>query len=209
MRRLLTLFPFALLIACGPPPAPQTAPPAADPIQEVDAESLFARGIQYAQSGDFVRAEQYLASSIQRGYPEREGLRALLHVCVRGSRLRAALDYAHPYLERHPEDWPLRFLLASVHIGLNEGQTAYSHLERVVREAPDEPDPHFLFAVVLRDELGNIDAATAHFERYLQLAPDGERAGAARESLRRMNVPVPQASAELPEPVTNPAEVEQ
>ena len=137
MPLIIALISLALFVACGPPPAPEAPPPAGDPIQDVAAEALFAQGVQYAQNGDFGRAEQYLASAIQRGYPEREGLRALLHVCIRGSRLRAALDYAHPYLGRHPEDWPLRFLLASVHIGLGEGQTAYEHLERVVREAPE------------------------------------------------------------------------
>jgi len=178
------------LAACGPAPLPPPTPPPADPVQEVSAESLFAQGVQHARTGDLVRAEQYLASSIQRGYPERDALRALLHVCIRSSRLRAALDYAGPYLARNPQDWPLRFLLASVHIGLDEGQIAFEHLERVVEEAPDEPEPHYLFAVVLRDEVGDIARSTNHFERYLSLAPQGERARAARESLSRMNVPV-------------------
>lgn len=186
-----------LLIGCGHEPPRAEEPPPGDPVQEVPAENLFARGVALAQRGDLVRAEQYLAASLERGHPEEQVMPMLLRVLVAASRLRVALQYAEPYLERNPDAWSLRYLVASIHLGMGDAPLARRQLERVVESAPDEPDPHYLLAVVLRDEVGDPAAAEAHFRRYLELAPEGSHANEVRDALRRVQVRRPEA---VPEP---------
>jgi len=179
-----------LYVGCGAPPplTPEVAPH--DPVDEVSGESLYQAGIRHAQAGDMLRAEQYLASSMRRGYDEAEALRALIRVCVSGSRLRAALQYAEPYLRNHPDDWTLRYLAATIHLGLDEPDIARSHLTRVIELAPEEPDAHFTMARLLRDHDADIAGAAESFQRYLSLSPEGARAAEATEALRRIHVPV-------------------
>jgi Flp pilus assembly protein TadD len=185
------------VVACGHAPADRGEPPEGDPVQEVPSGELFAHGISLARRGDLVRAEQYLVAALDRGHSEDEVMPVLLRVLIAASRLRVALSYAEPYLARHPDAWPLRYLVATIHLGMSEPALARRELERVVSMAPEEPDPHYLLAVVLRDETGDPVAAEAHFRRYLELAPDGAHADEAQESLRRVAVP----RAEVPEGV--------
>jgi pilus assembly protein CpaF len=79
-----------------------------DPLNDIEPSELFRRGVVLAQHGDFVRAEQYLLAARNRGFDEGRVIPPLMEVCVRASRLSAAIGYAEPYLESHPSDWPLR-----------------------------------------------------------------------------------------------------
>ncbi len=200
MRALVAA--LLLLAGCGHDAPEVREPPPADPVSEIAPEELFAQGVVLAQRGDLIRAEQYLAASMERGHPEDEVMPVLLRVLVASSRLRVALQYAEPYLARNPGSWPLRYLVASMHLGMGESARARRELERVVEVAPDEAEPHFLLGVVLRDEARDPAAAAREFERYLELAPDGAHAGEAREALRRVDLPGP-----APSP-TGPAESE-
>lgn len=189
-----------LLFGCGHEPPQVEEPPPGDPVQEVPAEDLFIQGVVLAQRGDLVRAEQYLASALDRGHPENRVMPVLLRVLVAASRLRVALDYAVPYLERNPDDWALRYLVASIHLGMGNAALARRELERVVETAPDQADPHYLLGIVLRDEMGDPTAAEAHFRRYLELAPEGGHADEVRDALRRIQVRLPAATPETPSP---------
>jgi tetratricopeptide (TPR) repeat protein len=184
-----------LLAACGhaSPSGPDGEPPA-DPIADVAPDELYRRGVALAQRGDLVRAEQYLAAALDRGFPKERGVPVLLRVCVASSRLSTALGYATPYLEEHPNDWSLRHLVATIHLGLGHADDARRELERVIADAPSQAEPHYLLGVVLRDELGEIDAAEPHFRRYLELAPDGRRADEVTRALEV--VPVVRHSSE-------------
>ncbi|HEY8431529.1 MAG TPA: hypothetical protein VIL20_24280, partial [Sandaracinaceae bacterium] len=113
-----TLALALLAAACGGAARQGGAPPP-DPLETVTAEQLYAQGVSLGRSGDYVRAEQYLVAAIDRGYPEERALPALMAVCVEASRLTAALAYAEPFLARHPTHWPLRLLVASIHMGLD------------------------------------------------------------------------------------------
>jgi len=180
-----------LLAACGNAPPAPAGPGPADPVADAHPEALFQHALALAQAGDLVRAEQYLAASIDRGYPEDRAMPVLIRVCVAASRLRIALGYAEPYLERHPDAWSLRYVVATIHLGMGDGVRARHELERVVQAAPEEPDPHFLLALVLRDEAGDPAGAEQHLRRYLELAPEGHHAAEARDALSRAGVPVP------------------
>jgi predicted Zn-dependent protease len=143
-----------------------------------------------ARAGDLVRAEQYLTASIERGYPEANVLPALIRVCLADSRMRSALSHAEPYLERHPTAWSLRYLVGSIYLGIGEIDRARAELERVIADAPDQPDAYYLLGVVLRDELGDRAGAARRFARYLELAPDGDRADEVQQSLAALREPV-------------------
>ena len=171
--------------ACGGAQVPERSAetPPVDPIAAVDADELFTRGVELAQAGDLVRAEQYLATAIIRGYSESAVMPLLMRVCVAASRLRVALEYATGYLSRHPDDWALRYLVATIHNGLGDDSAAQRELEVVVELAPDEPNPRWELWVLLRENGSTSDASVTHLRRYLELAPDGTHARDARAAL--------------------------
>jgi tetratricopeptide (TPR) repeat protein len=162
-------------------------------MRRIRWEQLANDGEGAATAGDFTRAEQYLAAALQRGAPPERILPRLLRVCINAHRYRAAVEYARPYLAGHEDAWALRFVVASIHVGLNEPLTASRHLELVLRYNPSHAESEFLLGSLLRDDLQNPAAADVHFRRYLELAPDGEHASAARAGVLRR---VEEAAAE-------------
>jgi tetratricopeptide (TPR) repeat protein len=198
---------LTLVAGCGA--SQRERRPMPDPLQSVEAEELYRRGEHFAQSGDYTRAEQYLTAAIERGYPEGRALPLLLQVCVEASRLVSALAYAEPYLERHPEEWPLRMLVASIHMGLEHATQARELLERVLADAPDEPaQAHYFLGVLLRDDLDDRPGAQEHFRRYLALAPDGDHRAEALAALppeeRGTPIRIESGSGQGPERVVEP-----
>lgn len=185
-RHVALLVPAAatlVLVACGGAGGLREGTPPTDPVSEVGAERLFATGMASAAQGDYVRAEQYLAAAGARGYAETQVIGPLVRVCVVASRLRQALVYAQPYLRRHPEDWRLRFVVATVHLGLDDLDEARTELARVIAAAPTVPEPYFVLGTLLRERLRDEAAAKPHFERYLALAPTGAHADEAHLAL--------------------------
>ena len=195
------LLVLAISAACAEAPAKPTGTPG-DAIRNVPAAELFRRGIALGRAGDLIRSEQYLAAAIDRGYPAEQALPLLLRVCVASSRLRAALSHAEPYLQRHPDAWSLRYLVASIQLGIGDMEEARSSLERVIADAPDQPDAYFLLGVVLRDGLGDRPGAASRFERYLQLAPNGAHVSEAKAALLalRQAQPALPGAASVPSP---------
>jgi tetratricopeptide (TPR) repeat protein len=193
------LLVLALLCACAEATPKPTGTPG-DPLKTVPAAELFRRGIALGNAGDLIRAEQYLAASIERGYPAEKALPALLRVCLASSRLRAALVHAEPYLAEHPDAWSLRYLVASIHLGIGNMEEARSSLERVIADAPDQPDAYYLLGVVLRDGVGDRPAAARRFERYLELAPSGQHVSEARAALVALRQPTSPTTGPAPAP---------
>jgi predicted Zn-dependent protease len=181
--RLVSIVLGALgALACGGPAA-RPEQPVRDPLSTVTPEQLYQHGLFLIGQGDYVRAEQYLAAALDRGYPEARVVPSLVGACVRGSRLSAALGYAEPYLERNPGDWPLRLLVATIRMGLGDVETAHRELLRVTADHPEQPGGYYMLAVLERDALADPAAAREHFHRYLELDPDGEHASEARGAL--------------------------
>jgi tetratricopeptide (TPR) repeat protein len=206
----VSLLLLLVCAACGHAAAgpEETAP--VDPVNDVAAEELFQRGVTLAQNGDLIRGEQYIGASILRGYPEERALPVLLKVCIAASRLRIAIGYAEPYLARHPNDWSLRLVVASLYLGLDDAVKARRQLEQVLSTKPDEAEPHYLMAIVLRDEVGDPEGAAEHFQRYMALAPDGPHAEEVAHALDRIHVvlpsPIPEQPSSEAEEESQPAE---
>ncbi len=208
---LLLVAAIEATVGCGGATASeevQTSSPATadDPLNAVTAEELFRRGVILGQRGDFVRAEQYLLAARRRNFDEDRVIPALMEVCVRASRLSAAIGYAEPYLESHPANWSLRMLLGSIHLGLGHLGDARQHLERALRDAsaqaasrgePEPAEPHYLLGIVLRDQ-AEIVLAREHFARYQALAPEGTHAEEVRAIL---DEPIPHQAHPIPPPV--------
>ncbi|MDW8247251.1 MAG: tetratricopeptide repeat protein [Sandaracinaceae bacterium] len=183
-----------LSFGCGAGPEVRKAG-SGDILQSVSAEELWRRGMALARRGDYTRAEQYLLVARDKGVPEERVLPWLVSVCVRASRLSAAVSYAEPYLERHPDDWPLRTLVGSLHYALGRLNEARKHLEKAVelakkdprlREGKEPAETHYLLAIVLRDQ-GEDSRAREHFSAYLNLNPHGEHAAEVRAILEESN----------------------
>lgn len=202
LPRICVVLGLAIMgVACGAPRPRVDAAPPTDPLEQAPPEQLFQTGLVLASRGSLVRAEQYIAASIDRGYPEERGLPVLLRVCIASSRYGMALSYAEPYLRRNPNAWALRFLVASVYLGMGHPERAVSELETVIQLAPDEAAPHYLLGALLRSELDDgTDRATQHLRRYLELAPDGPHAQEVAHLLTRTGAVPPTASEPSPEP---------
>lgn len=146
-------------------------------------EKLIARGRAFANVGDYTRAEQYLSAALESGAPSEVVLPILLKVCIAENRFRAAIAYAEPQLTTHPDDFRLRFLVASLYASVGETDAALEHLKRVAKSKPDYAEVQYAMAVLLRDAEHDLIRADTHFREYLRLEPGGRHAAEARGSL--------------------------
>ncbi len=181
ISRVMSTALIAILVSCGGAPPPGPAP--GDPLADVSAAELFARGTELRGAGDYVRAEQYFAAARDKGHDEGEVVGSLIGVSIDAARYQAALRYALPYLERHPEDWALRYLVGSLHLATGDAKRARAELERTIVSRPDEPGPHYLLGITFAEQFAQPEAARGEFRAYLELAPKGRHAAEAREWL--------------------------
>jgi tetratricopeptide (TPR) repeat protein len=182
MQRLVLIAIVCLGAACGG--SQKQVRLKGDPLRQVSAKSLYRTGAAFADQGDYVRAEQYLVAALAKGYSEDKVLPVLLRACLESSRLRAGISYAEPYLSRHPEDWRLRFVLATVYASLGETSRARSELHRVLETSPNFGGAHFALGKLSLEEL-DLTGAKKHFKRYLVLEPHGIHAAEAKEAMSR------------------------
>ncbi len=185
-RRLLgaLLLGLALPALGGCGAGAQAATPPATAQQAPSAAWLMDEGRAAAARGDTVRAEQYIVLAIDRGYDERRALPLLLAVCVKGSRLRAALNHAEPWLRDHPNDSALRYLVATIDVGLGDDESARQELEALLREEPDHAEALFLLGLLELDH--DPETANARLIEYLRLTPTGRHAADVRVRLREL-----------------------
>jgi tetratricopeptide (TPR) repeat protein len=169
---------------------------------KLSAEQLYASGVALGKAGEHIRAEQYITAAIERGYAVDRATPELVRVCVAGSQLRTALRHAEPHLVRHPDDSGMRYLVASIHFGLEQPVRARQELVRLAELDPRHAGAHYLLGVLLRDEFGNPQQARDHFKRYLEIEPHGEH---APEAVAWM---VEQPSAAQPQDNAAPASAE-
>lgn len=188
----------AVALGCAKRPGTQVERDLRVLKEEETPEKLVARGRAFAEVGDFTRAEQYLAGALERGADARVVMPILLKVCIAERRYRVAIDYAEPELKKHPDDFRLRFLVASLHVTVGDTKAARAELERVAHDKPDFAPVRFALGVLLRDEVGDLALADTHFREYLRIEPNGQHADEARGSLLREVRAVPKVGTTLP-----------
>jgi tetratricopeptide (TPR) repeat protein len=158
-------------------------------LQIVERQREPQRLVAYAKGfiriGDYTRAEQYLNAALENGGSESEIVPLLLSICVKDRRYRSAVEYAENYLRRHPREHRLRFVVATLYVGLGDNDRARKQLERVIEQNPKHAEAHYALAVLFRDQLMSFAKADEHFRHYLQLDPRGEHAEEATGSLLR------------------------
>lgn len=152
--------------------------------KEQAPDKLFAEGKALAALGDSVRAEQYLAAALAGGGDDKAITPLLVQVCVNDGRLRSAIEYAEPYVCKHPDDVRARYLLGTLYGGIGAFDRARVEYEAVVAAKPDAPEPHWALALLLRDDLNDQPNATVQFREYLRIAPTGAHADEARASIK-------------------------
>lgn len=169
--------------------------------EERSHDKLLARGRAFADIGDYTRAEQYLMSAIEAGADPKVVLPLLLKICVADQRIWVAIAYAEPHLRRNPDDFRLRFVVASLYSSIGDPKIAREHLEHVVAMKPDHADAHYALAVLHRDDEHDPVLADAHFREYLRVEPRGPHAAEARGALLKM-VPLraPEPASAAPDP---------
>ncbi len=157
--------------------------PSIAPREDRDPAVLLEAGRAYADEGDLVRAEQYLAAAIAHGADERVVVPLLLRVCIASRHYRLGVEYAEVALARNPESSRLRFLTGALYVATGDTARARPHLERAARERSGDAELQFEVGVVFRDEMSDVVNADLYFREYLRLAPAGEHAQEARSSL--------------------------
>ena len=135
---LYSLCGLCALPGCMPPPGALPTQPETVATPGPSAQDLYERGQQHATRGDLLRAEQYLSLAVRAGYPASDALPSLIRVCLRASRLRAALMHAQPVLSANPKSRRLRYLVATLHLGLGQHRLARPHLVAL----SNAPQPH-------------------------------------------------------------------
>ncbi len=150
---------------------------------ERDPARLAMGGEAFASIGDFGRAAQYYSAALEQGGDEGIIVPKLIDVYVRDKQYRAACWQAKTYLQKHPQETSLRFVLANLSAGLGDPTVARQELEQVVREEPSNANAHYALAVLLRDEAADLSSADEHFREYLRLSPAGPHADEARGAL--------------------------
>jgi tetratricopeptide (TPR) repeat protein len=171
-------------VSTGAASAAPSAVATTEATDDRSAETLFRRGVELQHLGDSTRAEQYLGAAIARGYPIAQAFPALLDVCLASDRFDTALRYARARLLQSPDDWSLRYLVATLELSAGHDDRALPELRRLIDEKPDRPEAHYLLAVVARDHLGNRTLAARSFGTYLGLDPVGAHASEAKAFLR-------------------------
>jgi tetratricopeptide (TPR) repeat protein len=153
-------------------------------------DRLLEIGRVHRKSGDTTRAEQEFAAVLENKRASEEqrraALRELMATCIEAQRFRVAIDYAEPELRRHPNDVALLRLVASLAAAVGEGLKARDLYERLLALAPSDAESELALARVMRDAFADRLGAGEHFERYVQLAPNGPHAGEARAFLQEL-----------------------
>jgi tetratricopeptide (TPR) repeat protein len=152
-------------------------------MDRLSAAQLLAVADALEQSGDTVRAEQYLQQALKLGAPARAVVPRLLRMYVADGQYRLAIDQAENHLRKHPRDHGVRLFLATLYGALGQELHALRQYERVLAEEPKDAQAHFAMASVLHEAGHEHARADEHFRAYLALEPYGAHAEEARALL--------------------------
>lgn len=175
-----------LLSGCMSQRHGRAQPPPSDPIASTPAAELRAKGLAYARRGDLTRAQQYLSAAQAKGFDERVIVPELVKICIAASRLRAALAFAEPYVDKHPEDAGMNYVVGTIHLALGDLQRASSHLTGALQPSHIMIDAAYSLALIAIEE-GRTSEARKHLKHYLHAAPEGQFAGRANNLIRRID----------------------
>lgn len=173
----------------------------------ITADELFRIGLLHASRGDLMRAEQYLSAARSQGYAASTVAHWLVRVCVAAGRFHSALDHASRYLRDVPNDWRLRFVVASILEALGDFEAARIELEQIVEAEPNSPLSRYRLALLYAREGSDARLAVPHYRAYLALDPVGPHAAEVRALLAELRATAPEPPAAPVPAETKPSEV--
>jgi tetratricopeptide (TPR) repeat protein len=135
------------------------------------------------QSGENMRAQQYLQQALRQGAPPKLVVPRLLRLYAADAQYRLAVDQAENYLRVHPRDQDVRRFLAALYGALDCHAQAVEQYARVLAAEPKDAQAHFALASTLHDSGQEPLRADQHFRAYLALDPRGAHAEEARSLL--------------------------
>ncbi len=170
-----------LCVACVPTEEKRRGPVPQTP------EELFHIGQVSAAQGNYFRAEQYMSLGLKTGYDDPSGIHQLLEVCMNASFLRAGINHARWYLTKKPQDMSVRLSLAALLFGVGDMDQATAELRPVLEANPERAMAHYLSGAIAASQgHDGRQRAREHWEKYLELAPDGSRAIEVQMKLREI-----------------------
>lgn len=175
LRSLCVALALSWLVGCVHPRAAREAEAALPTAEQLVQVAELAE-----ETGDPLRAQQYLLAALRAGADEGKVVPRLLALYVADGQYRVAIDQAEHYLRRHPRDQALRLLLSTLYTAVGEEEHAIAEYERVLERTPDDAYAHFALASLLHDTGGAAERADVHFRAYLALDPHGPHADEAR-----------------------------
>jgi len=182
MGRLLVAL-ASLAAGCVKTPATELREGMKVVAEERDPNRLERSARAFAMLGDFGRAAQYHLAALEQGADESVVVPELVNVYIHDKQYRAAVFECQKYLRKHPQETPLRFVLANLVAAVGEPVVARKELEHVLRDEPANANAHYALAVILRDDGTDLSSADEHFRAYLKLSPTGQHADEAKGSL--------------------------
>ena len=204
---------LAIVLACscaapnqsvtdGVPPNPDVSPLERKLAEHPDDPQVNLHlGEASEAAGDLLRAEQYYQRAEALGVPEDQMVPRLVRVLVAAHRYDEALTRCRRRLAAVPRARPPLSVLAALVVALSNPREAAPELLALVRTKPSEAQAYLALGKLYRDELGDPPRAKTMFEKYLELAPDGEAAAGVRFELSdeaAANPPPPPAPAPAP-----------
>jgi tetratricopeptide (TPR) repeat protein len=202
---------LAIVLACscaapnqsvtdGVPPNPDVSPLERKLAEHPDDPQVNLHlGEASEAAGDLLRAEQYYQRAEALGVPEDQMVPRLVRVLVAAHRYDEALTRCRRRLSAVPGDRATRYVMAALLTALSHPREAERELLALVRTKPSEAQAYLALGKLYRDELGDPPRAKTMFEKYLELAPDGEAAAGVRFELSD------EAAANPPPPPPPPA----
>ena len=183
MSKLFTSCVIAMVLLGGcamsapPAPAAATADGAYDasaPVLKDGTEGLFADALSSLQEGELKRAEKLLAR-LTRRQPELTGpWLNLARLQLERDDLDAAKASYASALEADPQSCPAHVQLAVLLRREGEFEAARSHYMSCLEADPEFSVAHLNLGILSELYLGDLSMALVAYERYLELAPEGE-----------------------------------
>ena len=146
-------------------------------------EQLLEVATVLEQSGDSLRAEQYLHAALKQGADPQGIVPQLMRLYATDGQYRLGIQYGEHYLRSHPNHQAVRLLLAALYTAVDATTLAAEQYERVLIADPKNAEAHFALASLLHECGRERLVADQHFRAYLELQPTGSYAEEARSLL--------------------------
>jgi predicted Zn-dependent protease len=190
----------SLICACASNPKPGPDRPVSAVEKKLadnpnDAQINVQMGLNSEASGDLLRAEQYYLRAEALGVPQPEIVPRILHVLTEAHRYEEALERCRRRLSQVPGERATRYVEAALLVALDRPREAEHELTALQRTQPKDPASYLALGRLYRDA-NDRTRARQMFEKYLELAPEGESAASVRYELSEEIPLVPPESAQ-------------